>query len=454
MAALLMSKLQHVTFKWFADFLGVVACGALVAVARQTVSLAGAARQRVRHSGRAPGPRARAVGLGALALLAFSSPAQAQAQLELDLRSGGKVLADSLVGDPGGGYRATVGGRVQEIAQTDLLSIRLGPARAPELLCFELVGRERLFGAIVGGDVDGDQVTVLSPVLGERVIPIDRLEAVFHPGVHPGDQVVPEGIDEALFVPTQRGFDLVAGTLFRFGAQGLEFQAEGREDTRWYSPRKFSSLRLRGGVERDEPATCALWTRSADRLGVDVDRCDEQGVHVKLEGGGAAVLRWPDVGCLVFEAGVTHLSSLQPVKVVERGFDGPPVLRWRPDRTVVGGELVARQRSYGRGLGVHSMSRLTFTAPAGATHFRTAVALDDSVSALPVRAHVVARVLRNDEQIFMADDLRVGAPVREAGLHAVKDGDTITLEVEFGDGRDLGDRVDWLLPLFLMRRGS
>ena len=33
-------------------------------------------------------------------------------------------------------------------------------------------------------------------------------------------------------------------------------------------------------------------------------------------------------------------------------------------------------------------------------------------------------------------------------------GEKITLEVDYGDGRDLGDRVDWLLPVFLMRSGS
>ena len=140
--------------------------------------------------------------------------------------------------------------------------------------------------------------------------------------------------------------------------------------------------------------------------------------------------------------------------MVERGFDGWPVHRWRGDRSAVGGELLARGRVYGRGLGVHSMSRLTYTAPVGATHFRAAVALDDSVRLLPVRAHVEVRVLHNDREIFTADDLGVGQPVRDVGQHVVTAGDTITLEVAFGEGRDLGDRVDWLLPMFLMRRGS
>lgn len=395
------------------------------------------------------------MGFAALAL-AFASvlPAQDARQLELDLRSGRKVLADSLIGSPASGYEARVGGRRQKVAHKDLLAVRLGPARAPELLRVELVGGERLFGAIAGGDENGDALEVLSPVLGKRTIPIDRIESLVHPGVHPGDQIVPDGVDEALFVPTQRGFDLVAGTLFRFGSQGVQFQAEGREEAAWYAPRKFSSLRLRGGLGREQAAPCTLLTRSADRLGVELGRCTEGGVELELETGDTLQLRWLDVACLVFENGVTHLSSLQPKEVVERGYSGEPVLRWQRDRSVVGTELLAQNRAYGRGLGVHSMSRLTYTVPAGATHFRTSVAFDDSANALPLRAKAVARVLRNGKQVFEVADLAPGQPPRDAGMQVVEPGDTITLEVDYGDGRDLGDRVDWLLPLFLMRSGS
>lgn len=422
--------------------------------ARQTDSLAAAASRPSRHSGSVA--LAQRLGAAALSGLACAAGllAQAAPPLEVDLRSGRTLAATAILGDPVGGYRVATAGQSLQVAARDLLAVRRGPAAPPRLLRFELVGGERLYGAIAGGDADGDGLELVSPVLGEQLVPIDRLAAVVQPGVHAGDQLVPEGVDEALFVPTARGYDLVAGTLFRFGPQGVLFQTEGRDEPRWYGARKFSALRLRGGVGRDEPADCWLWTRTADRLGVRLVRFTDEGVEVAFEAGAEALVRWSEVGCLVFDADVCHLSSLTPSEVVERGVDGPAVLGWRRDRNVVGGELVARQRVYGRGLGVHSLSRLTFVAPAAATHFRTAVALDDSASTLPIRAHAVARVRRNGESVFEAPELRVGQPVRDAGLHAVAPGDTITLEVEFGEGRDLGDRVDWLLPLFLLRRGA
>lgn len=454
LAALMNGSSQVLNLEWIGSSPFAAIRRRLAGVTRQTVSLAELALRGVRHSGSSSGPRAAAVALAAIAGWASAAPSQRPQQLELDLRSGRKLLAEKVLGSPEEGWRAVVAGRTQKVAHKDLIAIRLGPAAAPELLRVELVGGERLYGAIAGGDENGDSLELLSPVLGKRTVPIDRLQAVVQPGVHPGDQVVPDGVDEALFVPTPRGYDLVAGTLFRFGPQGVQFQTEGREDAAWYAPRKFSSLRIRGGLERDERASCTLLTRSADRIGVRLRRCSEDGMEVTFETGESATVRWLDVACVVFGQGVTHLSDLEPKEVVERGYGGEPVLRWRRDLSVVGSELMAQRRAYGRGLGVHSKSRLTYVVPAGATHFRTSVALDDSVATLPLRAHAVARVLRNDKQVFEIDDLRPGQPTRDAGLHVVEAGDTISLEVDFGEGRDLGDRVDWLLPLFLMRSGS
>ena len=422
--------------------------------ARQTGSPADDGAAPLRHSGRGRSGGSWSAAAVAVALAAAALPAQRGPQLELDLRSGRKVLAEQLIGSPADGYRVRAGGRTEQVAHKDLVAIRIGPANAPELLQVELVGGDRLYGAIAGGDANGDGLELLSPVLGKVAVPIDRLVSVVQPGVHPGDQEVPDGVDEALFVPTSRGFDLIAGTLFRFGPQGVQFQTEGREPAQWYTPRQFSSLRIRGGLARPQRADCTLLTRSADRLGVTLQRCTEDGVVVELETGRPVTLRWLDLACLVFAGDVVHLSDLEPKEVVERGFAGEPVLTWQRDRSVTGAELLVQRRAWGRGLGVHSMCRLTYVVPDGATHLRTAVAFDDSVAELPLRAHAVARLLRNDRVVFEVEDLAPGQPPRDAGLQVVEPGDTITLEVDFGEGRDLGDRVDWLLPLFLLRSGS
>lgn len=398
----------------------------------------------VRQSGRAL----------SLALLVVAAASAQTRSLELDLRGGEHLVATSLTGSPEQGFTARVGDRDERLAPGKLLAVRVQTAVAPKLLRVDLVGGDVLHGAIAGGDADGDHLELLSPVLGKIRVLIDRLEAIVQPGVHPSDQRLPEGVDEALFVSTGRGFDLLAGTLHRFGSQGVSFQEDGVDDPRWYSPRRLSSLRLRGGMKPELPAAQTLLTRAADRVGLVLQSCGPEGLQVALESGQEIKVAWNDVACLCFNKDVVHVSSLQPKRVVESGVDSEVTHSWRRDRCVIGGELLAQGKAFGRGLGVHSRSRLTFVVPEGATHFMTRVAMDDSVAELPVRAHAEARVLLGNKLLFEAKQLQPGAAVRDAGMHAVKGGDTITLEVDFGRGRDIGDRVNWLLPMFLMRSRS
>ena len=46
-------------------------------------------------------------------------------------------------------------------------------------------------------------------------------------------------------------------------------------------------------------------------------------------------------------------------------------------------------------------------------------------------------------------ELAAGGAVQTVGPLEVQPGQVLSLEVEFGAGRDVGDRVDWLLPVFL-----
>lgn len=411
---------------------------------RHSVSLTVRVARALRHSGR----------VVLLACLVNGAAWSQETPLWLDLRSGKELVATSLTGSQERGFVAVTSRGNQRVAPHELLAVRLAAARAPKLLRVELAGGELVHGAIAGGDQDGDALELLSPAFGQIAISIDRITALVQPGIHASDQVLPDGVDEALFLPTARGFDLIAGTLHRFGSQGVSFQPSVSEDPQWYSPQKLSAVRLRGAIDRARAASMTLLTRSADRLGVNLKACDGEGLDVVLENGSTLRMPWSDVACLVFEKDVVHLSALTPTQVVESGFDGEVVHPWCRDACVAGGELLVQGRAFGRGIGAHSRSRLSFRVPEGATHFRARVAFDDSVSELPVRAHAVVRVLHGNKVVLEVRDLVPGSAPHDVGLHAVKAGDSITLEVDFGRGRDIGDRVDWLLPMFLMRSQS
>jgi hypothetical protein len=160
-------------------------------------------------------------------------------------------------------------------------------------------------------------------------------------------------------------------------------------------------------------------------------------------------VRSADLACVSFAGVGTFLSDLQPKEVAESGCDGDAVHPWQRDASVLGGPLVAAERTHAKGLGVHSRSRLVFTVPDGAGSFWTRVAIDDSAGSLVVRANADVRVLVGGAVRFEHKGLEPGQGTRDTGLMPVRPGETVTLEVDFGKGRDLGDRVAWLSPVFL-----
>lgn len=383
-------------------------------------------------------------------------PAQTQT-VELALRDGRVWLATALQGEPGRDLEAVVGGERRRIGAGELLAVHGVAVQTVELASAWLRGGEVLRGALVSGDATGDHLELLSPTLGRVVVAVDRLTAFGAPAashLRPADLPLPDGVGEAILQRAAIGYDLVAGTLHQFGEQGVRFQPDGDRAPRWFRLQDFLALRIADAVARPAAAQALLLTRTGDRLGVVVRAFTGAGVRCELENGATVEVRAGDLACVSFAGVGTFLSDLQPKEVSESGFDGDAVHPWQRDTGALGGPLVAGERTHAKGLGVHSRSRLVFTVPAGTASFWTRVAVDDSAGSLAVRANVDVRVLVGGAVRFEHKGLEPGQGARDTGLMAVRPGETVTLEVDFGKGRDLGDRVDWLSPVFLPGPGA
>jgi hypothetical protein len=335
---------------------------------------------------------------------------------------------------------------------------RAGPVEA------HLVGGDLIAGELRGGDGAGETFELRSPTLGTLTIPVDRLDVlVFRDRA--GDALatdfrVPAGSDhdEALFVRARVGFDAMVGAIHRFGEREVSFQTGGVADEAVVPPHPvrydaLAAIALRGGVPRPRPAGAHLLTRSGDLVSVDVLGLSGKRFRFLLEGAREVAVAFEDIASLTFlAAGRVYLSDLDPVEVDESSYfgeGGEPLLPWTRDRNVSGGYLVSGGIAHGKGVGAHSRSVLRWRVPEGVRHFTAAVGLDDEVLALPVRGDVRIAVLLDDTQLAALDSLRSGAPPRELGLLDVRPGALLTLEVDFGRGLDLGDRVDWLGAVFL-----
>jgi hypothetical protein len=143
----------------------------------------------------------------------------------------------------------------------------------------------------------------------------------------------------------------------------------------------------------------------------------------------------------VYQGAAVYLSDLKPAKYEYFPYadDAWP---WAADANAAGHDLRLGGAAYDKGLGLHSHARLTYALPAGFRHFEALVGLDDRDGA---RGSVRVRVLADGKPLDLGAARALTAkggplPVR-APVAGAKE---LTLEVEFGDGGNVQDVVNWV----------
>ncbi|MHC5063024.1 MAG: NPCBM/NEW2 domain-containing protein [Planctomycetota bacterium] len=400
-----------------------------------------------------------------IAILSFLPAAAAQGQLSFSLADGSQLRGE-LIGISGddGEEELLLAGETEElrIKKSELLAIHGYPPHAEGQVQVHLVGGSQVLGRLTGGDLDGETFAIDSVSLGTLSIPIDRLqvllfrERIATRGAE--DFLVPDSVDadEGLFFPASvRGFDRRFGAIDRFTPLSILFD-EGGDEPQAFAYRDLSAISLRGGMGPEAEPQSWLLTRSGDLLGAELESVQEGRLQLSLEGGASVSLSPSQISAMSFSSpSWRFLSDLPVLEASERSYfdEGGDALRPHSmDRNVLGDFLAAEGLSYHKGIGVHSRSILRWKVPEGAAYFHARVTLDESVLDLPVRGSVALRVLLDDEVLVSEPELRSGRPAVDLGLLPMRAGAILSLEVDFGDGYDLGDRIDWLNPVFLMER--
>jgi hypothetical protein len=389
----------------------------------------------------------------AVALPSAVSALRAQAPaFEVLLLDGRSAFGDRIRTEKGGALTLRSKRGEERIEAARVLCVLGGRAKESSLPRAYFAGGDLVRGMLTGGNEGGDRIELQSPTLGSLTLPVDRLEClVLRPDAASSrDLVLPDGASEALFLPAALGFDRIAGALHQFGADGIRFQPEGQKEPRWYSSRDLVGLRIDGAEAQEGSPIAELITRSGDRVAVSAYEFVGEDLAVTLLGGDEKKIAQDDVACLLrLDQGAQFASRLDPARAVEASFAGDALLPWQRDLSANGAILSAGGRCYARGLGVHSRSRLEDVVPKGAKSLLLRVAFDDSAGQLRVRGHVAIAVRIGDAAPVFASELKPSDAPKTVPLIAVQEGQVVALEVEFGEGRDLGDRVDWLLCAFL-----
>lgn len=386
-----------------------------------------------------------------LSLLAPCLPAQERATVELSLRDGTTVKGDAPTLRSARLEVRTSAGQ-KAVALGDVLAVHGTAVARSNVPAFHLQGGEVVRGLPSSGDPNGEWVAVTSPGLGQVRLPVDRLDCVlFRPELAaPRDLLLPQGTREALFTKAATGFDIVTGALHEFSADGIRFQPARESAARWFRFADLVGYRLADPAQAATRGEQELLTRAGDRVRVTMLGWEKGELRFRREDGTETKLKDQDLACLTMsQADVVFLASVQPKAAEESSWDGPALYPYQRNLSAVGTPLIAAGRSWGSGLGVHSRSKLAYEVPPGAQVFQARVGVDDSALTLVPRANVDVRVLVNGKVVFEARGLGPGTEPRNTGLLPVQPGCLVELEVDFGSGRDLADRVDWLMPVFL-----
>ena len=166
---------------------------------------------------------------------------------------------------------------------------------------------------------------------------------------------------------------------------------------------------------------------------------DDKQLAVETTWGGEVSIPRPAVAKILFRNGkVTYLSDLDPAAVEEVPYFGH-LLSYQRDQGFGGGPIKLKDKTYTKGLAVHSRSLITYAVDGQYESFKALVGFDESGRG---RGRVRCRLLGDGRELFAEPDLRAtGEPSAiDVSLAGVKQ---LALEIDFGEDEDIGDRVLW-----------
>jgi hypothetical protein len=146
---------------------------------------------------------------------------------------------------------------------------------------------------------------------------------------------------------------------------------------------------------------------------------------------------------------VVYLSDLEPSAVEEVGYFGR-VIHWRRNQGFDDKPPTVKGRQPANLVAMHSRCVLTYPLDQQFDKFKATLAFDDSAGG---RGRVLCRVMVDGREVFSQPDVRADADPQTVDV-STAGGKQLTLEVDFGQGEDVGDRVLWTEPRLFRSEGK
>jgi hypothetical protein len=314
----------------------------------------------------------------------------------------------------------------------------------------ELAGGGRV---LASGVTMADERCHVTWQVAERLsFPIDVLRAIrFEPKVdlEAFDRALatPSPNADRLFVKADDRVEVVPGLLELLDAEKVVFQFEGQQQT---LPRGklYGIVLAQLAGEQTGAAKCRVELQDGSSLRGTTVTLQSDRLTLQLSAATKVELPWAAVSRVdVRSSRMVFLSDLDPVEAVQQPLVtfGRP---WQRDRSVGGRSLSLGDRKFEKGLGVHSLCRLSYDAKGTYDQLAAVIGIDAETGG---KGDCVFTVLGDGRQLFTAR-IKGNDPPQELRLD-IRGVKQLTLLVEPGEDLDLADHANWC-DVRLIRQGK
>lgn len=290
---------------------------------------------------------------------------------------------------------------------------------------------------------DGLQVTINTASLGELQILPSKVKSILFSlpddkSLAQWEQLLKKEVrDDMLVIKKGETLDFLPGVVTQFDEKNVMFLYEGNEIP--VKREKVFGIIHPHQYIAPEQAKCRIETTSGDSLFIQEISLQEELFRVRTGPDHFIFVPKSQVRLLDFSLGrIVYLSDMPP-----EGVEYTPyfdiIWEYQRDKTIDGSMLKLGNREYSKGLWIHSKTRLTYRLAGEFSRFQALMGIDASVAKSGL-GHVHVTITA-DEEILLEEDVSAFTVPRKIDLD-IKGYRFLYLQVDFGEGLNIGDRLD------------
>lgn len=341
-------------------------------------------------------------------------------------------------------------GAALSLATSDLLELRFKPDTTAVPNAEGLIRARLTDGSLLQlGDVKttSKELRGKHPLIGEIVIPMSAVASLRLAAPNPKfdplwDKLLEEpSKTDMVVVQKTEVLDHLDGVVGNIDEQSIKFLLDG-DDIPVKREKAFGLIYAR------KPSSAKLAARAKLSNGdvVSVKSISTNGEEWKLISAAGPTWTLPaaGVGLVDYKLGkIVYLSAVDPRNVKYTpwiGFDGQSDFFWkfRRDRSLEGKPLRLGQKTYARGLAIHSKTELRYRLGGEFRRFQALMGIDDEITNTEIGAASV-RILGDRKELYSGECRPRQTPIPlDLNVTGVVELDII---VDYGPDDDIGDRI-------------